>query len=127
MDARCTWASSPTTARAKIYSKPNSGVLNYPTGVVLHGRRGQDRASGGLRRRVGRAHQEARVLLRPRRDLDDAGHARTTTPTSGPTGAWTSRRPQAGTYLLDIRTTSITPDGADRVCQYDTQFMFTVE
>ena len=35
--------------------------------------------------------------------------------------------PAAGAYLLDIRTTSITPDGADRVCQYDTQFMFTVE
>ena len=35
--------------------------------------------------------------------------------------------PSPGAYLLDIRTTSEKPDGTDRVCQYNTQFMFTVE
>lgn len=59
----------------EVYSKPNSGVLNYPTNVVLTGDEAKPVHLEGFARRVERAHQEARVLLRPRRDLDDAGHA----------------------------------------------------
>ncbi len=35
--------------------------------------------------------------------------------------------PQAGSYLLTVRTTSITPEGEQRVCQFDNNFMFTVD
>ena len=37
------------------------------------------------------------------------------------------KAPQAGSYVLKIRTTSIMPEGDFRVCQYDTNFLFTVD
>ncbi|MEG0071098.1 MAG: molybdopterin-dependent oxidoreductase [Raoultibacter sp.] len=109
-----------------IYSKPNSGVLNYPTGVVL---------SGDAAKTV---HLEgfADAWDEPIKKIEfSLDHGKTWTTLDTPNNNsdfWTYWRldfvpPAAGAYLLDIRTTSITPAAADRVCQYNTQFMFTVE
>ena len=110
----------------EIYSKPNSGVLNYPTGVVLSG----DEAKTVHLEGFADAWDEPIEKIEYSFD-----HGETWTVLDTPNNNadyWTYWRmdftpPAAGAYLLDIRTTSITPDGAERVCQYDTQFMFTVE
>lgn len=110
----------------EIYSKPNSGVLNYPTGIVL---------SGDAAKTV---HLEgfADAWDEPIKKMEfsfDHGETWTTMDTpDNNADFWTYWRmdftpPAPGAYLLDIRTTSVTPEGADRVCQYNTQFMFTVE
>ena len=110
----------------EIYSKPNSGVLNYPTGVVLSGDEAKTVHLEGF----------ADAWDEPIKKVEfsfDHGATWTVLDTPGNNADfWTYWRmdftpPAAGAYLLDIRTTSITPEGADRVCQYDTQFMFTVE
>ena len=110
----------------EIYSKPNSGVLNYPTGVVLSGDEAKTVHLEGF----------ADAWDEPIKKVEFSfDHGATWTVLDTPNNNadfWTYWRmdftpPAAGAYLLDIRTTSITPEGADRVCQYDTQFMFTVE
>ncbi|WP_139651509.1 molybdopterin-dependent oxidoreductase [Raoultibacter phocaeensis] len=110
----------------EIYSKPNSGVLNYPTGVVLTGDEAKTVHLEGF----------ADAWDEPIKKIEYSfDHGATWTVLETPDNNadnWTYWRmdftpPATGAYLLDIRTTSITPDGADRVCQYDTQFMFTVE
>lgn len=110
----------------EIYSKPNSGVLNYPTGVVLSGDEAKTVHLEGF----------ADAWDEPIKKMEfsfDHGKTWTTLDTpSNNADFWTYWRmdfmpPAPGAYLLDIRTTSITSEGADRVCQYNTQFMFTVE
>lgn len=110
----------------EIYSKPNSGVLNYPTGVVLSGDEAKTVHLEGF----------ADAWDEPIKKIEYSfDHGATWTVLDTPDNNadnWTYWRmdftpPAAGAYLLDIRTTSVTPEGADRVCQYDTQFMFTVE
>lgn len=110
----------------EIYSKPNSGVLNYPTGVVLSGDEAKTVHLEGF----------ADAWDEPIKKVEFSfDHGATWTVLDTPdnnSDFWTYWRldftpPAEGAYLLDIRTTSIQPDGADRVCQYDTQFMFTVE
>ncbi|MEG0303349.1 MAG: molybdopterin-dependent oxidoreductase [Gordonibacter sp.] len=111
---------------SEIYSKPNSGVLNYPTGVVLTGDEAKTVHLEGF----------ADAWDEPIKKMEfsfDQGKTWTTLDTpSNNADFWTYWRmdftpPAPGAYLLNIRTTSITPEGADRVCQYNTQFMFTVE
>lgn len=109
-----------------VYSKPNSAVLNYPTGVVLSG----DEANPVHLEGFADAWDEP--IARIEYSLD---HGETWTTIETPDNDaryWTYwqldfQPPQTGSYLLNIRTTSITPEGTERVCQYDTQFMFTVE
>ena len=110
----------------EVYSKPNSGVLNYPTNVVLTGDEAKPVHLEGF----------ADAWNEPIKKLEfsfDHGATWTTLDTpNNDSKYWTYWRmdftpPEAGTYLMDIRTTSIAPDGSDHVSQYDTQFMFTVE
>lgn len=110
----------------EIYSKPNSGVLNYPTGVVLSGDEAKTVHLEGF----------ADAWDEPIKKVEFSfDHGKTWTTLDTPDNNadyWTYWHmdftpPSPGAYLLDIRTTSVTPDGADRVCQYNTQFMFTVE
>ncbi len=110
----------------EIYSKPNSGVLNYPTGVVLSGDQAKTVHLEGF----------ADAWDEPIKKMEFSfDHGKTWTTMETPNNNadfWTYWRmdftpPSPGAYLLDIRTTSITPQGTDRVCQYNTQFMFTVE
>ena len=110
----------------EVYSKPNSGVLNYPTNVVLTGDEAKPVHLEGF----------AGAWNEPIKKLEfsfDHGATWTTLDTpNNDSKYWTYWRmdftpPEAGTYLMDIRTTSIAPDGSDHVSQYDTQFMFTVE
>ena len=109
-----------------MYSKPNSGVLNYPTNVVLTGDEAKPVHLEGF----------ADAWNEPIKKLEfsfDHGATWTTLDTpNNDSKYWTYWRmdftpPEAGTYLMNIRTTSIAPDGSDHVSQYDTQFMFTVE
>jgi len=110
----------------EIYSKPNSGVLNYPTGVVLSGNEAKTVHLEGFADAWDEPIEKVEFSF-------DQGETWTVmdTPDNNP-NFWTYWRldftpPAEGAYLLDIRTTSITPEGDKRVCQYDTQFMFTVE
>ena len=107
----------------EIYSKPTSAVLNYPTCVVIEGTS---------------VHLEgfADAWDEPIESIEfslDGGASWTNLATpDNEAKYWTYWRmdfeaPQAGSYLLKIRTTSTTPDGGQRVCQYDTNFMFTVD
>lgn len=113
-------------ATGEVYSKPNSGVLNYPTGVVLTGSEASPVHLEGF----------ADAWNEPIKKLEfsfDHGKTWQTLDTPGNDSKfWTYWRmdftpPAPGSYLLTIRTTSVAPDGSDHVCQYDTQFMFTVE
>ena len=109
-----------------IYSKPNSAVLNYPTGVVLQG----DEAATVHLEGMADAWDEPIELIEFSLD-----HGATWTALQTPDNNadfWTYWRldftpPAPGSYLLTIRTTSTMPDGGQRVCQYDTDFMFTVD
>lgn len=110
----------------EVYSKPNSGVLNYPTNVVLTGDEAKPVHLEGF----------ADAWNEPIKKVEYSfDHGATWTVLDTPNNDskyWTYWRldftpPEAGTYLMDIRTTSVAPDGSDHVCQYDTQFMFTVE
>ena len=79
-----------------MYSKPNSGVLNYPTNVVLTGDEAKPVHLEGF----------ADAWNEPIKKLEfsfDHGATWTTLDTpnndsqsTGPTGAWTSRRPRPG-------------------------------
>ena len=113
-------------ATGVAYSKPNSGVLNYPTGVVLTGNEASPVHLEGF----------ADAWNEPIKKLEFSfDHGKTWQTLDTPNNDskfWTYWRmdftpPEAGTYLLNIRTTSVAPDGSDHVSQYDTQFMFTVE
>lgn len=108
------------------YSKPNAGVLNYPSGVVLSGDEAQVVHLEGFADAWNEPIEQIEFSL-------DHGATWTAmeTPDNNP-DLWTYWRldftpPAAGSYLLTIRTTSVTPDGDYRVCQYNTTFMFTVE
>ena len=107
----------------EIYSKPNSAVLSAPTGVVIEG---TDVHLEGM----------ADAWDEPIASIEfslDGGATWTAMDTpDNDSRYWTYWRldfkaPQAGSYVLKIRTTSITPEGDFRVCQYDTNFLFTVD
>lgn len=108
------------------YSKPNAGVLNYPSGVVLSG---DEAATVHLE---GFADAWDEPIEKVEFSLDHGATWTTMETPDNNADYWTYWRldftpPQAGSYLLTIRTTSIMDDGTERVCQYDTNFMFTVE
>lgn len=110
----------------EIYSKPNSGVLNYPTGVVLSGDEAKQVHLEGF------ADAWDEPIKKMEFSFDRGKTWKTVDTPNNDADQWTYWRmdftpPAEGSYLLQIRTTSIKPDGTDRVCQYDTQFMFTVE
>ncbi|MEG0503780.1 MAG: molybdopterin-dependent oxidoreductase [Raoultibacter sp.] len=106
--------------------KPNSAVLNYPSGVVLEGAAGKELSLEGF----------ADAFDEPIKKVEfswDHGVTWTTleTPKNDPQ-YWTYWRmkftpPETGAYLLDIRTTSITPEGAERVSAVNTQFLLNVK
>lgn len=108
------------------YSKPNSAVLNYPTGVVLQGDEAETVHLEGM------ADAWNEPIVKIEFSLD---HGSTWTVLETPDNDadfWTYWRldfepPAPGSYLLTIRTTSLMDDGSERVCQYDTDFMFTVD
>lgn len=110
----------------EVYSKPNSAVLNYPTGVVLTG----DEASPVHLEGFADAFNEP--VKKIEFSFDHGATWQTLDTPNNDSKYWIYWRldftpPEPGSYLLNIRTTSIAPDGTDHVCQYDTQFMFTVE
>lgn len=106
--------------------KPNSAVLNYPSGVVLEGQVGKPIALEGY----------ADAFDEPMKKVEfsfDKGETwiEMDTPNNDPTN-WTYWRmnftpPEAGSYLLTIRTTSTQADGTDRVCAYNTEFLMNVK
>ena len=108
------------------YSKPNSGVLNYPSGVVLSG---DEAATVHLE---GFADAWDEPIERVEFSFDHGATWLTMDTPDNNSDLWTYWRmdftpPAAGSYLLTIRTTSLMDDGTERTCQYDTKFMFTVE
>ena len=110
----------------KMQGKPNSAVLNFPDGVVLEGQAGKELTIEGYADAYDEPISKVEYSL-------DHGKTWTTleTPDNDPT-CWTYWRlnytPQeAGSYLLKIRTTSTQPDGSDRVCSRDTNFLFHVK
>jgi DMSO/TMAO reductase YedYZ molybdopterin-dependent catalytic subunit len=107
-------------------AKPNSAVLNYPTGVVLHYDEGQPVNLEGFADAYDEPIENVQFSL-------DGGETwlQMDTPDND-AERWTYWRmsfipPEAGTYLLTIRATSIEPDGSERTCAWDTQFMFTLD
>lgn len=107
-------------------SKPNSAVLNYPTGVVLEGVAGTPVTLEGFADAWDEPISKVEFSF-------DHGATWTVmeTPDNDPT-FWTYWRltftpPNVGAYLLDIRTTSIMPDGTERVCAWNTQFLLNVK
>ena len=93
----------------EIYSKPNSGVLNYPTGIVLSGEEAKTVHLEGF----------ADAWDEPIKKMEFSfDHGETWTVVDTPDNNadnWTYWRmdftpPAPGAYLLDIRTTSVTPD-----------------
>lgn len=107
----------------EVYSKPNSAVLNAPTGVVIEG---TDVHLEGMADAWNEPISSIEFSL-------DGGDSWTALDTpDNDSRYWTYwridfRAPQAGSYLLKIRTTSVTSEGDLRVCQYNTNFMFTVD
>lgn len=106
--------------------KPNSAVLNYPSGVVLEGVAGTEVQIEGF----------ADAFDEPIQKIEfswDHGQTWTTleTPDNDPQ-YWTYWRmgftpPSEGAYLLDIRTTSLQADGTERVNGVNTQFLLNVK
>lgn len=106
--------------------KPNSAVLNYPSGVVLEGAAGTEIKLEGFADAFDEPIQKVEFSW-------DHGQTWTTleTPNNDPQ-YWTYWRmsftpPSEGAYLLDIRTTSIQPDGSERVNGINTQFLLNVK
>ena len=106
--------------------KPNSAVLNYPTGVVLGGVAGTQVQIEGF------ADAYDEPITKVEYSFD---HGQTwiemETPNNDPT-YWTYWRlkftpPSEGAYLLTIRTHSQMADGTDRVSSIDTQFLLNVK
>lgn len=106
--------------------KPNSAVLNYPSGVVLEG------VAGTVVNLEGFADAYDEPIEKIEFSWD---HGQTWTTLETPnndTTRWTYWRmnftpPSEGAYLLDIRTTSIQPDGSERVSAQNTQFLLNVK
>ena len=105
---------------------PNSAVLNYPDGVVLESTPGETVTFEGY------ADAWDEPISKVEFSLD---HGATWTTIEMDEGydidRWVYWRldvtpPEPGTYLLNIRTTSTMADGTERVCDRDTQFLFTV-
>lgn len=110
----------------KPASKPNSGVLNMPNGVVLEGKAGEEMQLEGFADAWNEPIEKIEFSL-------DHGATWTVmeTPNNDST-YWTYWRmkftpPEQGSYLLQIRTTSIQPDGTERVSTQDTKFLFNVK
>ena len=108
------------------YSKPNAGVLNYPSGVVLSG----DEATTVHLEVFADAWNEP--IERVEFSFDHGASWLSMDTPDNNADLWTYWRmdftpPAEGAYLLTIRTTSLADDGTERTCQYDTNFMFTVE
>ncbi|MEG2533319.1 MAG: molybdopterin-dependent oxidoreductase [Gordonibacter sp.] len=109
-----------------MQGKPNSAVLNFPDGVVLDGQAGKELTLEGFADAYDEPIKKIEYSL-------DHGKTWTTleTPSNDPT-RWTYWRVkytpgEAGAYLLKVRTTSTQPDGSDRICSRDTNFLFNVK
>lgn len=107
-------------------SKPNSGVLNLPTGVVQKYVEGQPVELEGFADAWNEPIEKVEFSL-------DGGESwlEMDTPDNDPK-RWTYWRlsfvpPDEGAYLLTIRTTSIKPDGTERTCAWNTQFMINLD
>lgn len=106
--------------------KPNSAVLNYPSGVVLDGVAGTPVDIEGF------ADAYDEPIQKVEYSFDHgATWIEMDTPNNDPT-RWTYWRmnftpPEPGSYLLTIRTTSTQADGTPRVCAYNTQFLLNVK
>lgn len=107
-------------------SKPNSGVLNLPTGVVKKYVEGQPVQIEGFADAWDEPIEKVEFSL-------DGGESwlEMDTPDNDPQ-CWTYWRlsfvpPNEGAYLLNIRTTSIQKDGTERVCAWNTQFMINLD
>ncbi len=107
-------------------SKPNSGVLNLPTGVVQKYVEGQPVELEGFADAWDEPIEKVQFSL-------DGGKTwlEMDTPDNDPK-RWTYWRlsfvpPNEGAYLLTIRTTSTKPDGTERTCAWDTQFMINLD
>ena len=110
----------------EIYSKPNSGVLNYPTGTVFKDQVGKAIHLEGF------ADAWDEPIKQIEYSFDHGATWKVLETPDNDSRYWTYWRmdftpPEAGAYLLTIRTTSVTPEGKDRVCYYDTQFLMNVE
>lgn len=105
---------------------PNSAVLNYPDGVLLEGQAGEELVFEGY------ADGWDEPIKKVEFSFD---HGKTWTEITMTeeyeVERWVYWRlsitpPEAGSYLLNIRTTSTMADGTERVCDRNTQFLFTV-
>lgn len=100
-------------------------MLNYSNGVVLENQAGKELVLEGFADAYNEPISKIEYSL-------DHGETWTTleTPGNDPT-RWTYWRlaltPEAGNYLLKIRTTSLMADGTERVCSRDTSFLFYVK
>lgn len=112
----------PHTGMAQ--GKPNAAVLNYPDGVVLD--------LGETVHLEGYADAFDDPIKKIEYSLDKGKTwIELDTPDNDPT-CWTYWRldfnpPDAGAYLLKIRTTCIEPDGSELVSGRETNFLFTVK
>ena len=106
-------------------SKPNSAVLNYPSGVVLEDQVGKPVHLEGY------ADAWDEPITKVEFSLD---HGKTWTEMkvkNCDVSRWVYWQldftPEAaGSYLLEIRTTSQTAKKTDRVCYFNTEFLFNV-
>ena len=105
---------------------PNSAVLSHPDGVLLEGQAGKELTFEGY------ADGWDEPISKIEFSLD---HGKTWTEVEMTEDydldKWVYWRinitpPEAGSYLLNIRTTSTMADGTERVCDRNTQFLFTV-
>lgn len=105
---------------------PNSAVLSHPDGVVLESGAGEEVTFEGY------ADAWDEPMSKVEFSLD---HGATWTAIemddSYDVDRWVYWRlsitpPEPGSYLLNIRATSTMADGTERVCDRDTQFLFTV-
>jgi DMSO/TMAO reductase YedYZ molybdopterin-dependent catalytic subunit len=107
-------------------SKPNSAVLNFPTGVVQKYVEGQPVELEGFADAWNEPIEKVEFSL-------DGGDSwlEMDTPDNDPE-RWTYWRlsfvpPNEGAYLLTIRTTSIKDDGTERTCTWNTQFLINLD
>ncbi|MEG0503230.1 MAG: molybdopterin-dependent oxidoreductase, partial [Raoultibacter sp.] len=105
---------------------PNSAVLSHPDGVLLEDQAGKELILEGYADGWDEAIKKVEFSL-------DHGKTWTEMPMTEEytTDRWVYWRlnvtpPEAGSYLLNIRTTSTMTDGTERVCDRNTQFLFTV-
>lgn len=112
-------------ATGEVASKPNSAVLNYPSGVVLQDQAGKPVHLEGF------ADAWDEPITKVEYSLDHGESWIAMDVENCDVNRWVYWRldwtpPEAGSYLLEIRTTSQRSDGSERVCQYNTEFLMNV-